>query len=280
VYGRAQSVQHVLRGAALGLALVVGGFLLHYWHAAPFVLATVVTTATCGAVVLLVEEAGGHERLFKGIGTYLRTNWRIVRTEPQVLRWLFANTAWEGTFAAMRTFVVLYITKGLHQPLSVSSLVLTVVAAGYIVAAIGSGRFGDRYGLARVIIIASFVYGGGLLACGLAESWHDWFYAAIFPVAIAGGVVMTLAWGLLFKLMPAEHRGAVSGLAILTKGAGLIGGPLGAGALIDIVAPYLPKTNGYQVLWPLCGLPILLAIPIVAALLRREPSGKVEPLPG
>ena len=33
---------------------------------------------------------------------------------------LVANAAWEGTFAAARTFVVLYITVGLGQPLSTS----------------------------------------------------------------------------------------------------------------------------------------------------------------
>ncbi len=39
---------------------------------------------------------------------------------------------------------------------------------------------------------------------------------------------MTLAWGLLFKVMPPDDRGAVSGLAIMTKGVGLLGGPLGS----------------------------------------------------
>ena len=44
---------------------------------------------------------------------------------------------------------------------------------------------------------------------------------------------MTLAWGLLFKLMPPHERGAIAGLATTTKGLGLIIGPLVAGAAID-----------------------------------------------
>ena len=132
-----------------------------------------------------------------------------------------ANAAWEGAFAAERTFVVLYITRGLRQPLSTSSAVLGTVAAGYMIAAVLSGPLGDRVGLARVIFVASFIYGGGLLVAGFASSWQDWYYALVFPVAIAGGAVMTLAWGLLFILMPEGQRGAISGLATWTKGFGL-----------------------------------------------------------
>src|SRR5919198_3638436 len=56
MYGRSQGVQHVLRGVALGVALVGGGFLFKVWQPAPFLLAAVVTTAACGAVILLVRE--------------------------------------------------------------------------------------------------------------------------------------------------------------------------------------------------------------------------------
>jgi MFS family permease len=84
---------------------------------------------------------------------------------------------------------------------------------------------------------------------------------------------MTLAWGLLFKLMPAEHRGAISGLATWTKGFGLIVGPIVVGGAIDIFGPYLQSTDGYQVLWPLCSVPILLAIPLVASLVKHEARG-------
>jgi MFS family permease len=268
-----------MRGAALGLALVGGGFLFKAWHPAPFLLAAVVTTAACGGAIYLVQEVGGQSRVFKGIRAYLQLSWHIFRREPEVRMFLTANAAWEGTFAAMSTFVVLYVTKGLDQPLWVSSAVLATVAAGYVVAAIAAGPIGDRVGLAKVIFFASFVYGGGLLVAGFPRHWHSYYYAFIFPVAIAGGTVMTLAWGLLFKLMPAEHRGAISGVATTTKGFGLLIGPLVAGAAHDLAAPYLKTTDGYQVIWPVCAVPILLAIPLVGSLLRVEPTGRPEPQP-
>ena len=97
-----------------------------------------------------------------------------------------------------------------------------------------------------------------------------WYLAGIFVVAIFAGLVMTLAWGLLFKLMPPDQHGAIAGLATTTKGLGLIFGTLLAGILIDVLRPWLPETDGYQVLLPILGIPILLAIPLVASLIRPE----------
>ena len=281
--GRAQGVQHVFRGVALLLALVGGGLLLKVWSASPFVVAAFLTTASCGAVLLLVEEERGvQRRVFEGVHRYLSHSWQILRREPEIRRFLAANAAWEGTFAAARTFVVLYVIQGLGESKAISSAILGGVGAGYVIAALVATRLGDRFGLARVIFFASFIYGGGFIVAGFAQKWHVWYFGLIIPVAFAGGLVMTLAWGLLFKLTPPEHRGAVSGLATTTKGIGLLlGAPL-AGLAIDLARPYLTATHGYQVLWPLCGAGVLAAIPLVASLIgsEAEASGTVEPLPG
>jgi MFS family permease len=261
-YGRAQGVQHVMRGVALGAALIGGGFLLDLWHPFPFLVAAFVTTAACGACIVLVREDGGYGAVYEGTRAYLARSWCVLREFPDMRAFLTANAAWEGTFAAARVFVVNYVVHGLHEPVYVSSIVLAGVAGGYVVAAVGAGRLGDRVGLGRVIFYASFVYGGGYLVGGLATTWHYWFLALIFPVAVAGGTVMTLAWGLLFKLMPEEHRGAASGLATTTKGVGLILGPVVAGAVIDLTS--------YRALWPVCAVPVLAAIPLVHRLIRAE----------
>jgi MFS family permease len=270
VFGRAQSAQHILRGAALGGALVGGGFLLSVWQPFPFLLAAGVVLLTCGAVIVLVHEEPTASRQYDHLRTYLRQPFRIVRRDRNVRRFLIANTAWEATFAGMRTFVVLYIIEGLDQPLYVSSVVLAVVAAGYVTAAAASGPLGDRFGLGRVITGASVVYGVGLLGAGFAQAWHSWYYALIFPIAVAGGTVMTLAWGLLFKIMPPHDRGAITGLATTTKGLGLIIGPLAVGAAIDIFGGLLTATDGYAVVWPTCAIPILAALPLAALLADAE----------
>jgi MFS family permease len=275
-FGRSQGIQHIQRGLALGLALVGGGLLFKVWKPSPFLLAAVLTTTACSLVILLVREDGGHGRVFEGFGAYVQRSWHIFWSDGDVRRFLIANSAWEGTFAAARTFVVLYVIHGLHQSKVMSSAVLGAVAVGYVIAAIFSGRLGDRFGLARVIFFASFLYGGGFLVAGLANEWHDWYFALIVPVSVAGGTVMTLAWGLLYKIVPVEHRGAVSGLATTTKGIGiLIGAPI-AGLAIDLAKPYFGATDGYQILWPICGLPILAAIPLLVRLMEVEPRTTVD----
>ncbi|MGL6280494.1 MAG: MFS transporter [Gaiella sp.] len=271
VFGRAQGVQHVMRGIALGGALIGGGFLLHLWGPAPFLVAAAVVAAACLLpVVLLRENGGARSEVFQGVRVYVRQSWRVLRGNPDVARFLVANTAWEGTFAGARTFAVLYVTVGLGESLSTSTAVLGAVAVGYVVAALVAGWLGDRLGLARVIFASSVVYGVGLLAGGLGVEWRTWYLALIAVVAVAGGLVMTLAWGLLFTLMPSGERGAVAGLATTTKGLGLLLGPLLAGAAIEISRGAFPDTDGYQVLWPVLGVPILLVLPFVAMLARAE----------
>jgi maltose/moltooligosaccharide transporter len=270
VYGRAQGVQHLLRGLALVTALAAGGELFHIWNPAPFLISAVAVSVACAIPIAFVREVGGEERVFEGVGTYLRHSWRVFTANANVRRFLIANAAWEGTFAGARSFVVLYITVGLGEASSVSTAVFGTVGAGYIVAAAVAGRVGDRFGLARVIWTASIVYGVGLLGGGLARSWHYWYLGIVFVVSVAAGAVMTLAWGLLFKLMPAADRGAISGLATTTKGLGLfVGVPL-TGLAIDLLKPHLESTNGFQALWPLLGLPILAVIPLVKSLEKVE----------
>ena len=270
VYGRAQGVQHLFRGIALGGGLIGGGVLYHLWTPAPFLFAAAVVSCACLIPVVLLREGGGHVRVFEGVTAYVGHSWRVLRRNPDIGRFLLANAAWEGTFAGARTFAILYITVGLGEPLGTSTLALAAVASGYILAALLAGAVGDRFGLARVITWCSVVYGLGLLAGGLATEWHAWYFVGIFIVAIFAGTVMTLAWGLLFKLMPPDDRGAIAGLATTTKGIGLIFGTLLAGILIDVLAPYLPETQGYQVLLPVLGVPILLAVPLVFSLIRAE----------
>jgi MFS family permease len=270
VFGRAQGAAHVLRGAAMAGALVGGGLALAQWAPLPFVIAGAVTGLACALVPIRVREPKRRRGRGPRIRSHLLAPWRLVRADRTLRRFMIANTAWETTFAGMRTFVVLYIVEGLDQPLYVSSAVLGVVTVSYLVAAAVVGPFADRLGLGRVILWASVVYGLGLLSAGFATRWHTWYYAAVAVVALAGGTVMTLAWGLLLKLMPEADRGAVSGLAVMTRGIGLLVGPPLVGLAVDLLEPTLDATQGYAAVWLTVAIPILAAIPLVAILADAE----------
>jgi MFS family permease len=267
VEGRAQSVQHLVRGAAIGCALVLGGLLLGIWQGLPFVVAAGVVVVSGVAALVLIDEPEKSRR--RSAHSFAQP-WQVVRRSREVRLFLIANTAWELTFAGMRTFVVLYIVQGLKQPLYVSSAVLGTVAAGYMVAAVGAGRIGDRIGTGRVIAAASLVYGCGLFVGLFPSHWHWLFLGFVFVVAIAAGAVMTLAWSLLYKVMPNRDRGATAGLASMTKGLGLMIGPAAVGVAIDLCKGILSSTRGYAIMWPLLAVPILAALPLVLALSRVE----------
>jgi MFS family permease len=267
IYGRAQGAQHMMRGAALGFALVLGPLLLAVWTPFPFVVAAIIALVSCTVVIILVREPQLPDRQFdQKKRSYLATPFRIVREHKPVRWFLIANTAWEATFAGMRTFVVLYITVGLNQSLSLSSAVLAVVGLGYLIAAAVSGRLGDKFGLGRVTFGASVVYGLGMFGATFATSWHGWYFGPILFISLAGGTVMTLAWALLFKVMPGSGRGAVSGLAIMTKGLGLLIGPIVVGITIDVAGTFLQSTEGFAAMWVIVALPVLLVLPYVARL--------------
>lgn len=193
-----------------------------------------------------------------------------MRHNTNVRRFLIANTAWETTFAGMRTFVVLYIVEGLGESVGLAVAVLAVVTVGYGLAAAALGPFADRLGVARVILWASVVYGLGLLCGGFATSWHAWYFVLVFVVSVAGGTVMTLAWSLLYRLMPGHDQGATTGLAVTTRGIGLLLGPPLVGLAVDLLEPVLDATNGYAAIWPAVALPVLAVIPLVASLRRAE----------
>ena len=199
----------------------------------------------------------------------------ILREEPDVRRFLLANAAWEGTFAAARTFVVLYIVGGWRQS---GDLVGRPRRrrGGYVIAALsragsatGSGSPASSSGPPSSTAAATSSRAGAALARLVLR--------ADLPVAVAGGTVMTLAWGLLFKLTPPERARHDLGARDDDEGARTARRRAARRPRDRHLAAVPGATSGYQVLWPICALPVLLAIPLVGALLRVEPTAKPEP---
>jgi maltose/moltooligosaccharide transporter len=270
-YGRALGWQGVARGLGLGVALVGGGLLLALWAPLPFVLAA---GALVLATIVLVRGIGGEERgraaraasAPPGPGVF-----RLVRERPELRAFVVANALWELSFMGLKTFIVLYVVKGLGESVGTASAVIGVVAGAYVVAALGVGRLADAVGLHRLMRVALWVYGAGLLVGAGFSSLGPLLVGLPF-IALAGAVVMTLPYGLLVSLTPRGAEGSTSGLFGFSRALGAALGPIVVGVSVDVLGPVFPATNGYAAMWIAIGVPILLSLPFLAAIRRDEPK--------
>lgn len=263
--GRSQGVQNTLREIGLGAALVSGGVLLGLWKPLPFLLATVVLAAVTVWFVTQVKESSEQREAEPSNGAAgargaLGEVAGILRREAPVRRLVVANALLEATVAAMKTFVVLYITVGLGRSMQFTSLALGVVAASVIAGALLSGRLADRIGHLRILKVALPVYAAGLTLPVLSES--ALVLAAVPLGAGAAGIVMTLPYSMLMGLMPDERHGAVSGIFEAGRGVGVLLGPVLAGIAVELTGGFLPA-DGYSAAFGVAALAALLALPVV-----------------
>ena len=262
--GRAQGVQGVARGLGLGAALVGGGLLLSVWAPLPFLLAAAAVILTTAALVHGVPV--GAAPVERSQAPRLLA---LLRARPELRSFAVANALWEGSFMGLRTFIVLYVVKGLGQSMTTATAVIGVVAVSYVGAAAVSGRLADRVGVLRLMRGATWVYGAGLLFAAAVSSVAP--LLIVLPVvALAGAVLMTLPYGLLMQLTPAGSEGAVAGLFNLSRAVGIVLGPIAVGAAIDLGGSFFPATHGYGVMWLAIGIPIVLSLAFLPA--REAPA--------
>jgi maltose/moltooligosaccharide transporter len=273
--GRALGWQGVMRGLGLGVALIAGGLLLTVWTPLPFLLAA---AAAVLATVVLVREVGGKEReapvtavpSLPGPGVIT-----LVRERADVRAFVVANALWELSFMGLKTFIVLFVVKGLGESMGTASAVIGVVAGAYVIAAFGAGRLADAVGVHRLMRISLWVYGLGLLV-GAGLGSLDSFLIGLPFIALAGAVVMTLPYGILVGITPPGAEGALSGLFGFSRALGAVLGPIVVGVAIDVLAPLFPSTSGYGAMWIAIGAPILISLPFLNALRAEEPEPVVE----
>ncbi len=272
VTGRAQSIQALWRGAGTGIALVGGGVLLSLGRAVPFLFAAIVlllVVAAFAALLVRRELFGPGPGSAHGIRHTVGELRRMLRDDPRIRSFLIANALWELSLAALKTFVVLYITEGLGHSLSTASLIIGAAAVFVLISAGLSGKLADRFGKRRVMFLSLLAYGPGLLLPFLSQA--PILLAVVVPVvALGGGVVMTLPYAVLIPMMPDGEHGALTGFFSLTRGLGTLLGPLVAGIAIQVARGPFSGTHGYQAMWLVCSAAIFLSIPFSRQLLRES----------
>ena len=268
LYARAQGSQAVLRGAGLGAALIAGGLLLGAWRPLPFAIAaaTVIATtfalspvirldADCSTPVLPYEPLSLRGLLFRG---------GALRTVA------VANALWEFSFAGLKSFIVLYVVRGLGRSPSVASAVIAVVAIAYVVGAPLAARLADKHGIVRVLRVSSLVYAAGLIAAVFAHTLPP-LLVGLPVVAFAGAITLTLPQALAFTLAPPGSQGAAAGLLDFSRGVGVVLGPILVGVAVEVFHTTFPSTHGYAAMWPVVGLPVLATVPLLRSL---EPQAR------
>jgi MFS family permease len=173
-----------------------------------------------------------------------------------------ANALRELALAALKTFVVLYVTKTLGFSLAGSSGVIAAAALIVLVGAVVSGPLGDRYGRARVMRWSLTLESLGLLV-PFATTATAPLLVAVPLIAFGGGVTMSLPYAVLIPMMPAGAHESVTGLYSLSRGLGISLGPLLGGVAIEA------SGENYRWVWLVCSAAILLSL-LVMRPLRDE----------
>ena len=263
LFARAQASQAVLRGAGLGAALIAGGLLLSAWTPLPFVIAggaVLVTTLALGPVARLQMNCRGAALDYEpsSVGALFKNRTMIA--------FAIANALWELSFAGLKSFIVLYVVKGVGHSTSTASAVIAVVAVAYVAGAPIAGRLADRFGVAQVMLVAATIYGTGLCIGTLPTSLTPMVIMLPF-VAMAGAILLTLPPALAFLLAPSGGEGAAAGLLDFSRGIGVVLGPVIVGAVVTGTADgWFASTNGYAAMWPVIGLAVLATLPILRQL--------------
>jgi MFS family permease len=262
IAGRSQGTQALFRGLGTGLALLGGGLLLGVGKSVPFIAAACAFAAAIGTFGVALARRGvpDSERSRRGsVAHEARHLWRLVRYRPVLQAFLLANALWELTLAAMKTFVVLYVTKGLGYSRTTAALAIGGVAVVVLLAALVSGKLADRFGRLRVLRIALPIYGLGFLVPFVFSS--PALVACSIPfIAIGGGVIMALPYAVLMPLMPEREHGALTGFYSASRGLGTWLGPLLAGLAITGLSGVFAATRGYQAVWGVCAAATLLSL--------------------
>jgi MFS family permease len=273
---RTQSGLAIARMLGMGSALVAGGALLALSRPAPFVLAAVLLCAMTWILVAVTHRDARAIPAQKVSGRALLGAWEIVRGDAHIRRLVVATALWELALAAIKSFAVLFVVVGLGRSLGFTPIVMGLVAGGVVLAAFAAAPLAERYGEVRVLAAAAALYGGGLLLPAFTREIS--FVLPSLPLfAFGAGLVMTVAYAAILRALPADRRGAATGLLGFGRGVGLVLGPVLAGMAIQVLGPWFADTRGYAAIWLVAAVAVLLSLGPVARLLRDEQQAAATP---
>jgi MFS family permease len=260
--GRAQGIQGIFRLAGTGLALVGGALLLRLWQPLPYVVGAATFTVATIPVIGFGRRTLEDKEPAHPAESPLRQVWALLRDHRKIRRFMVANALWQVTEGGLKSFIVLYLTRGMGKSFAFSAAAMAIVLVASLVAAPLAGKLADRHGHASVMRILMAVFGLGLWLPAFSRSTA--LLLAVLPVVgIGGAMALSLPYAILMQITPERGHGASAGLFNLSSGVGTLLGPLLVGTAIDLLHPLFAATDGYAAMWPVIGTSSLLSVPLM-----------------
>jgi MFS family permease len=110
LYARAQAGQAIARGIRLGVALLAGGLLLGVWEPLPFVIGSAALVSTTLALLPVFRL---QSRRRDSTLPYRPASVRELLRTSKLRVFAVVNALWEFSFAGLKSFIVLYVVRGL-----------------------------------------------------------------------------------------------------------------------------------------------------------------------
>ena len=158
---------------------------------------------------------------------------RLLVELPGLRAFFAANALWEGALGAIRTFVVLWVTTGLGLSLPATAGVIGAAGACVLVGAALAGRLAESFGTRRVVRATAVTYGAPMVVPFLFDD--PTLLVPMIPVISASaGIMMALPYARRrIPMMPRAGHGLLTGVYSMSRGVGIVLGPLLAAAAIE-----------------------------------------------
>jgi MFS family permease len=135
---------------------------------------------------------------------------------------------------AQTGFIGLWALRSLGSSQAQLGLAFAATAIAAVVAGYGAGRYSDRIGRRKPILVASAALAAVALALGFVEGHVLLGLSLVVGLGVAGGVLLTTGQALLVDLVPSDRHEHAFAAARVVQNLGFVGGPLLGAALLTL----------------------------------------------
>ena len=201
---------------------------------------------------------------FRDVGNTLRD----ARRYPGAMPFILASFLYQDAIGTIVSFMAIYAVKAMGFASGTETTLFLVLTVPAIFGSYAAGRFVDRIGAKRTLVLTIIGWIVLLLAMVLAPSQAAFWGVGLMIGLIFGGVP-TAERPLLLSLVPPEEAGRFFSLMLLSSRAAAIAGPLVWSLTVDTLEP--GHGSGFAYRAAVCTVALMFAGSLV--LMRRVPDG-------